>query len=116
MIESFKKVTQTSSEDVKPSHLHRGLCVALPASVVEKELLYFMSSDYLTNTSCLVTNTEGSSHTSSAGRGGMLNLGLVKKAIFSLNVCTGRGSFWLCPLIFKTSLEAFLNLRSAASS
>lgn len=28
--------------------------------------------------------TETSSHTSSAGKGGMLNLGLVKKAIFSL--------------------------------
>lgn len=55
-------------------------------------------------------------HTSSAGRGGMLNLGLVKKAIFSLNVCTGRGSLWLWPLICKTSFEAFLNLLSAASS
>ena len=29
-------------------------------------------------------NTEASPHTSSAGKGGMLNLGLVKKAIFSL--------------------------------
>lgn len=34
----------------------------------------------------------------------------------NLNVCTGRGSFWLCPLICRTSLEAFLSLLSAASS
>lgn len=33
-----------------------------------------------------------------------------------LNVCTGRGSFWLCPLICRTSLDAFLSLLSAASS
>ena len=34
----------------------------------------------------------------------------------NLNVCTGRGSFWLWPLICRTSLEAFLSLLSAASS
>lgn len=33
-----------------------------------------------------------------------------------LNVCTGSGSFWLWPLICSTSLDAFLSLRSAASS
>lgn len=77
----FVKAKETSSENVKPSYLQHDPLAILPASVVERTL-YFMSSENLTNTSCLVT--EGSAHTSSAGRGGMLNLGLVKKAIFSL--------------------------------
>ena len=62
------------------------LRVALPVSSVERTL-YFMSSEQFFFWQILHVkshNTEASSHTSSAGKGGMLNLGLVKKAIFSL--------------------------------
>lgn len=61
-------------------------------------------------------------HLLSINKSGQVNAcsaGVSNECYFSdsnLNVCTGRGSLLLCPLMCSTSLEAFLSLLSAASS